>query len=86
MFENCFKYWSEKKLIQKENIKWKTVNDEAIPDFLHDYAVSIILYVAEKFARDETVSFDNDNIDVEFWKERIFVHIAEFYTLLNTSY
>jgi hypothetical protein len=83
MFENCFKFLSEKELITKENVNWKTLNDEAIPDFLQEYAVSIILYVAENLARDENVTFDNDNIDAEFWNERIFVQIAEFFIRLN---
>lgn len=70
-------------MIKKENINWKTINDEAIPDFLHEYAVAIILYVAENLAREEVVTFDNDNIDAEHWNERIFVQIAEFFVLLN---
>jgi|LauGreDrversion4_2_1035121.scaffolds.fasta_scaffold1459949_2 hypothetical protein len=83
MFENCFKFLSEKDLIKKENVDWKTLNDEATPDFLQEYAVSIILYVAENLARDENVTFDNDNIDAEHWNERIFVQIAEFFIRLN---
>ena len=83
MFENCFKFLSEKKLISEENVAWKTMNDEAIPDFLQDYAVTIILYVAENFARNEEVTFDNDNIYADQWNERIFVQIADFFVRLS---
>ena len=51
----------EKNAIEKNYINWKTSNDEAIPDFLEEYSVTIILYVAEKFSAGETVVFDNDN-------------------------
>lgn len=83
MFENCFKFLSEKSLIKKENVNWKTLNDVEIPDFREEYAVSIILYIAENLARDEIVEFDNDNIDAENWTERIFVQIAQFFIRLN---
>ena len=73
----------EKNAIEKNYINWKTSNDEAIPDFLEDYSVTIILYVAEKFSAGETVVFDNDNIDAENWNQRIFAQVSDFFIRLN---
>ena len=86
MFENCFKYCSEKGVIGEENVYWKTVNDETIPDFIQDHAIAIILHVAEKIARNEKIGFSESNFEVEIWTERIFIQIADFYVRLNRNY